>query len=207
MSIYDFVILGVIAVSALFGLMRGGVREIIDLFSIIIAVVVDGLLAGFTQPLARKFIHPDFVGDIAALVVVFAILYIGVRWAGARIGQRLHQNQELNGVDRTLGAGFGVLRGLVVIGAIHLFMVVATPAQRMPTWFSHAKLYGLSAKSAKLIQFVLPHAARAADVVAPTVEKNVRAGASDHPHSGAAPATVYDAHQRAGMDTLVEKSR
>ncbi len=204
MSFYDFLILGVILISGVIGFFRGGAREIITLFSIVIAVVVDGVLSGFTEPLARRFIHPPLVGDIAAIVVVFVVVYMLVHWAGVAIGRRLHQNEELSGLDRTAGLGFGVVRGLVLIGIVHLFMVVATPQNRMPPWFVHARLYPVSAWSAKTIQLVLPHAARAADAIAPKVERSIRAGAADH---AAGAAAVYNRKQRDSMDDLVEKSR
>jgi membrane protein required for colicin V production len=201
MTVYDFFILAAILVSSLIGFFRGGTREIIDLASIIIAVVVDGLLSGVTEPIGRKFIHPAFVGDIAALIVVFAIVYMGVRWAGAIIGRQLHENKELNPLDRGLGIGFGLLRALVFVGAVHLFMVAVTPADRIPAWFSHAKLYRVGALSAKTVQIALPHAARMADAVAPKVESSVRAGAAERTSHG------YSKDQRDRMDAIVEKSR
>lgn len=201
MTAYDVFILAAILVSSLIGFFRGGTREIIDLASIIIAVVVDGLLSGVTEPIGRKFIHPAFVGNIAALIVVFAILYMGVRWIGAILGRQLHENKELNPIDRGLGIGFGVLRALVFVGAVHLFMVAVTPANRMPAWFSHAKLYSVGSASAKTVQLVLPRAAKMADAVAPKVETSIRAGAAEHPPHG------YSKDQRDSMDAIVEKSR
>ena len=201
MTVYDVFILAAILVSSLIGFFRGGTREIIDLASIIIAVVVDGLLSGVTEPIGRKFIHPAFVGDLAALIVVFAILYMGVRWIGPILGPQLQENKELNPIDRGLGIGFGVLRALVFVGVVHLFMVAVTPANRMPAWFSHAKLYSVGAMSAKTVQIALPHAAKMADAVAPKVETSIRAGAAEHPAHG------YSKDQRDRMDAIVEKSR
>jgi membrane protein required for colicin V production len=205
MSVYDFVILAVILVSGVIGFFRGGAREVITLCSIVAAVVVDGLLAGFTEPFARKFITPPLVADAVAVVLVFVIVYMAVHWLGSAVGKKLHQNEETNTLDRTAGAGFGLVRGLVLIGITHLFMVVATPQNRLPTWFSHASLYPVSAFSAKTIQLVLPRAAKAADVLAPRVERQVRDGATD-PKATAKPA-AYDQRQRDSMDALVEKSR
>jgi membrane protein required for colicin V production len=201
MTVYDFFILAAILVSSLIGFFRGGTREIIDLASIIIAVIVDGLLSGVSEPIGRKFIHPAFVGDIAALLVVFAIVYMGVRWIGAILGRQLHENKELNPIDRGLGIGFGVLRALVFIGAVHLFMVAVTPANRLPPWFSHAKLYAVGAASAKAVQIALPHAAKMADAVAPKVETSIRDGAAEQKAHG------YSKGQRDSMDAIVEKSR
>ena len=201
MTVYDVFILAAILVSSLIGWFRGGTREILDLLSIIIAVIVTGLLSGVVEPIGRKFIHPAFVGDIAALIVVFAIFYMGVRWIGAILGRQLQANKELNPIDRGLGLGFGVLRALVFIGAVHLFMVAVTPANRLPVWFSHAKLYGIGKTSAKVVQIALPHAAKLADSVAPKVESSVRAGAQEHAPHG------YSKEQRDSMDAIVEKSR
>ena len=201
MTVYDFFILAAILISSLIGYFRGGTREIIDLLSIVVAIVVDGLLSGVTEPIGRKFIHPAFVGDLAALIVVFAIVYMGVRWIGAILGRQLHENKELNPLDRGLGIGFGVLRALVFIGAVHLFMVAVTPANRLPIWFSHAKLYAVGATSAKAVQIALPRAAKMADAVAPKVERSVRDGATDQQAHG------YSKDQRDSMDAIVEKSR
>ncbi|HEY3812994.1 MAG TPA: CvpA family protein [Caulobacteraceae bacterium] len=201
MTVYDFFILAAIAVSSLIGFFRGGTREIIDLLSIVVAIIVDGLLSGVTEPIGRKFIHPAFVGNVIALIIVFAIVYMGVRWAGAIVGRQLHENKDLNPLDRGLGIGFGLLRALVFVGAVHLFMMAVTPADRMPQWFSHAKLYRVGAVSAKTVQMVLPHAAKMADAVAPKVETSIRAGAAAHPSHG------YSKDQRDNMDAIVEKSR
>ena len=89
---------------------------------------------------------------------------MGVRWIGSAIlGRQLPENKELNPLDRGLGIGFGVLRALVFIGAVHLFMVAVTPANRLPQWFSHAKVYSVGAMAAKAVQIALPHAAKMAD--------------------------------------------
>jgi membrane protein required for colicin V production len=211
MTPYDFLIIVLILASGAIGFFRGGAREIITLCAIVAAVIVDGLLSGFTEPFARKFIHPPLVGDAVAIVLVFVVVYMAVHWLGVWVGRRMRQNENLSGFDRIVGLGFGVVRGLVAVGIIHLFMVATTPAGRLPPWFNNAKLYSVSAQAAKAIQLILPRAAKAADAVAPRVEQSIRAGAADHPVSdqdpGGKSAPAYDRRQRDSMDALVEKTR
>jgi membrane protein required for colicin V production len=203
---YDVAIILVILVSVLMGFMRGGAREIITLFGLVGGVLAAGLLLPFTGPLFRRIIHPEWVGTVLALLLVFVLAYALIHWLAAVASRRLRQSEELGGVDRTLGGGFGLVRALVIIGAFHLGFAAITPANRLPPWFHHAKLYWLSADAAKTIQTFLPRVAKVADAVAPKVEQSIRTGASDKSRP-AAKAAAYDRRQRDNMDALVEKSR
>jgi membrane protein required for colicin V production len=206
MTPYDVFIILVIVVSVLVGFMRGGAREVITLFGVVGGVLAAGLLLPVTGPLFRKLIHPEWVGTVLALLLVFILAYVLIHWLAAIVSRKLRQSEELGGVDRTLGGGFGLVRALVIVGAFHLGFAAITPANRLPPWFHNAKLYWLSAGSAKTIQTFLPKVAKAADAVAPQVEQSIRKGASDKSRT-AKGAAAYDRRQRDDMDALVEKTR
>jgi membrane protein required for colicin V production len=207
MTAYDIVIILALLISVATGFMRGGAREIVTLFALIVGVLAAGLLLPLTGPLFRKFIHPEWIGTVTALLLVFVLAYAAVHLLGGWASQKMRQSQDLGRLDRTAGAGFGVLRALVIIGAFHLGFAAITPHNRLPAWFHHAKLYRVSAASARTIQIFLPRVAKAADAVAPQVERSIRTGASDPPRSTAKGGRAYSQRQRASMDKLVEKTR
>jgi membrane protein required for colicin V production len=207
MTWYDVVVIVVLLVSALAGFVRGGAREIVTLVAFTLSALVSALLLPFTGPMFRKMIDPDWVGTVAAGVVVFVVAYLVIRLAGAWVSQKLQQSDRLGGVDRTVGLGFGVVRALVLLGFMHLVFAATTPINRQPHWFRGATFYPLTATSAKAIQALLPKGARVADGVAPKVEQSVRRGATDGPQSPSKGPATYDEGQRRSMDALVEKSR
>ena len=148
MTAYDWFIILVILASVVVGFMRGGAREIITLFAITGGVLAAGLLLPLTGPFARKVIHPEWVGTVAALIVVFILVYVLIHWIAGALNRKLDASQDLGAVNRTIGGGFGLVRALVIIGAFHLGFAAITPANRLPAWFHNAKLYPLSAGSA-----------------------------------------------------------
>jgi membrane protein required for colicin V production len=207
MTWYDVVVIVVLLVSALAGFVRGGAREIVTLVAFTLSALLSALLLPFTGPLFRKMIDPDWVGTVAAGVVVFVLAYLLIRLAGAWVSQKLQQTERLGGVDRTVGLGFGVVRALVLLGFMHLVFAATTPIDRQPHWFRGATFYPVTATAAKAIQALLPKGARVADRVAPKVEQSVRRGATDRPQSPSKGPAAYDEGQRQSMDALVEKSR
>ena len=50
--------------------------------------------------------------------------------------------------------------------------------ERTPRWLSEAALYGLSAGSARTIQWILPGIGQSVDAVTPTLDSSVRRGFS-----------------------------
>lgn len=214
MTPYDFLVIAVILASALLGWFRGGARELVTLVSFTLAALIALLTLPLTGPLFRHFIHPrwlpSWIGTVSAVVVIFVVSHIAIRAFGGWISRKLHQGDALGRLDRIGGLGFGLARGLVMIGVFHLVFAAITPPWRLPGWFRGAALYPVSAGVAKTIQAVLPALAVPADHLAPEVAATVRRGASD----GYTPATKflkpprgYSASERAGMDAQVEKSR
>lgn len=207
MTPYDLLVIFVILGSGALGGFRGGARELVTLISFTLASLISLLSLPLTGPLFRHFIHSEWFGTVAAVVVVFAASHIAIRAFGGWLSKKLHQAQTLGRLDRAAGLGFGVMRGLILMGVFHLVFAAITPPDRLPGWFRGATLYPLSAGVAKTIQAVLPHGAKVADRFAPQVEATVRRGASDD--SGAAPQSSrgYTAQERKSMDEKVEKSR
>jgi membrane protein required for colicin V production len=207
---YDLFVALVILGSALLGWVRGGARELVTLVSFTLAALVALFTLPLTGPLFRQFIHPAWIGTVAAVVSVFVVSHFAIRAFGGWISRKLHQGDALGRLDRLGGLGFGLVRGLVLIGVFHLVFAAVTPPERLPGWFRSAALYPVSAGMAKTIQTTLPKGARTADRIAPALEATVRRGASDdYTTSPKSPRPVwgYSASERAGMDAQVEKSR
>jgi membrane protein required for colicin V production len=226
MTFFDILVVLITLLSAVAGFVRGGAREMVTLFAFSASAIVAFLCMPVTGPLFRKLIDPDYIGTIVSVLFVFVLVYFAVHALGNLIREKLHQSDQLGGVDRFVGLTFGVLRALVVLGVFHLLYSAVTPPQRQGGWFLNARLYGLSAASAKTIQAVLPKAAKGADALAPRVERSVRRGASDaydpdpgelpakrptaattRPQSKTKSARAYDERQRDRMDALVENAR
>jgi membrane protein required for colicin V production len=207
---YDIFVVLVVLASAALGWVRGGARELVTLVSFTLAALIALLTLPLTGPLFRHFIHPAWIGTVAAVVVVFVVSHIAIRAFGGWISHRLHQGDALGRLDRIGGLGFGLVRGLVLIGVFHLVFAAVTPPERLPGWFRGSALYPVSAGMAKSIQAALPRGARTADRFAPALEATVRRGASDGYPSDLKSLKSprgYSAHERAGMDAQVEKSR
>lgn len=132
----DGVILAVIALSLLFGLYRGFVREAFSLAAWIAAYVV-----------ARIF-HPGLellLVDVIAtpslrLATAWLLLFAGTLLVVTLLGYLMRSLVEAAGVsaaDRVLGAGFGLLRGVILVLAA---LVLMAPFVQRDAWWTNATL-------------------------------------------------------------------
>ena len=112
-AVADVVIIAVIAVSALFGLMRGFVREVVALVVWSAAAI---LSLAFGPPLGELLAENLDERPQAALGI--AAVFVVVLVAGAILQRTLRgliQGTGLSGTDRTLGLVFGGVRGIAVV--------------------------------------------------------------------------------------------
>ena len=173
MSLFDLAAGLVLIVSAAVGWIRGASREVATVAAIVIAAVVALAALRFTGPVARHAIATPWIANIAAILVVFVAAYILLRVLAAALTRQLHQTSGLGGLDRTVGAGFGVARALVLLGLANLTINAIVPPDRMPAWISGAWLYPVSSVSGHALKVFAPQGARLAHSVEPVVGKAI----------------------------------
>ena len=117
MNTVDAVILLVVAVSALFGFLRGLVREVLGLAAWIGAAVAAVYFFPELQSLARRAIaNPDVADPVA-----FGVAFLGVV-----------RRSALSGLDRTLGLLYGLARGGVFAIAAFIIAGLWEPVEQWP---------------------------------------------------------------------------
>lgn len=207
MSLFDMIAGGLLLVSGVIGYARGAAREVITVVAILVATVVSLLALRFTGPIARNALHPDWIGNSVALLLVFVVVYVILRVTASAVSRRLQNTQGLGFLDRTVGFGFGLVRGLVALGAFTLVFSLATPADRMPTWITGSVLYPLSSAAANVLRAIAPQGSRLAGRAVPVLEDAVRDGTPLSPGSPARHRGGQTEEQRRSMDNLVEDAR
>ena len=147
MTALDIFVILVVGGAALVGFVRGFAHEVLALLAWIVGIVA---LKLFHAPLSARLV--DSVGtEAGAAVLAFALLfvptYIGVKLFAKAVGGRTRRS-VLGPVDRVLGGGFGMVKGL--LGATLFFllanlatdMVYGGDAQR-PAWMTKSRTYPL----------------------------------------------------------------
>lgn len=139
----DWLIVGIIALSAAISLVRGFVVEAL---SIVIWVGALWVAFQFTAPFAHVFLGgielPSVRLAVAALILIISILVLGsmLSWV---LG-RLVRSTGLSGTDRLLGAGFGIVRGTLTV--VSLVAVASwTPVCQDPWWRQSQLIPGVEA--------------------------------------------------------------
>ena len=134
---FDYLLLGIFFVSAIFGLIRGFVREVVSLITWGVAFLV-GML--FADTLALYF-QSAIKSQATAQFLSFILLFIVVLIIGALINFILGKiigHIGASSLNRFFGFIFGLLRG----GLIVLFIVFIISSTRLQeqAWFSNSKL-------------------------------------------------------------------
>ena len=155
----DILVLIAVLGSAVMGLMRGFVAEILSLFAWVALVFVIKL---FHTPMAAAL--SGVVGTVSgAAVLAFAILagvtYFGGRMVANALGSRT-RTSVLGPLDRALGFGFGAIKGMILSSLVFLLVVLVTDTMsggpsRRPAWLVQSQTYPLlNATSASIADFV-----------------------------------------------------
>ena len=202
MTLFDLIFLGVIALSALVGFVRGGVREVVTVAAFVIAALVAVFSLRFTAGIARAAIDPDWAATGVAIVLMFIAVYIAVRVLGGGLTKSI-KGSMLGKFDSIVGLAFGALRGLVALGVLHLFLHTVTSQGQMPAWISGAASYPVTAWTADHLRVLAREGSDEAGRPGPAIQDAVKAAADPGP-TPAADAS-YEERDRQSLDDLVEE--
>lgn len=119
MTIFDYLVLVIVICSVVISLLRGLVKEVLSLASWIAALVVAN---AFGQTLAQWL--PDSIpGSVTRLIIACIALFIGVKLLMMLVAMMFQQLIKAGGLtlaDRSLGALFGLARGVVIVLSVVL---------------------------------------------------------------------------------------
>ena len=118
----DFVIIGVLLLSSLFGLIRGMFKEVLSLLTWIMAYV----LAQSFWP-ALDFLLLPLMSEVPSIraPLAWGVLFVSSILVGSLIQRLVLELVRVTGLtssDRALGAVFGLLRGVVIIVLVLSFV-------------------------------------------------------------------------------------
>lgn len=205
MTPFDIIAGLLLITSGSIGFARGASRELTSALSFILAAAIALFGLRITGPIFRDLMNPDWAATACALLLVFVIAFVILRFIGGRLTSGLHES-AMGLLDRVVGLGFGLMRALVILGVFNLLFHMATPPDRVPAWVEKSIFYPLSEGSARVLKVFAPKGSELAGKLAPAIEGAVR-GDSDNPPDGKSGETDYDQNQRQNLDDLVEKSR
>ncbi|HEY2355914.1 MAG TPA: CvpA family protein [Phenylobacterium sp.] len=206
MTQFDILILVMLAISAAIGFFRGAVLEIASLVALVAAAALAIYTVPMSAPLARRLVHPDWVGGVVALVGVFILAYLILRLIGAALARRIQETQFLGALDRSAGLAIGLARGLIVLGALNLMFNAATPKDLQPHWIVGATTWPLAQNMGRLLTAVAPRGIDIAGRLKPAFDRALHSNARDA-LDDRLKSEGYDARQRDEIEDLVEKSR
>lgn len=135
----DYILLVIVAVSALLSLWRGFVMEAISLVSWIVALWVAVIFFQDLADLMTDWIVSASIRDVAA----FAMLFIGTVLVGGLVNFLVGQlvaKTGLTATDRALGMLFGFVRGVVIVAV--LVLLAGLTALPQDPWWREALLLG-----------------------------------------------------------------
>jgi len=132
-TVLDWLIVAVVAVSTVVSLFRGFVREAISLTAWIAALIV---ASSYTAVVADQFAD-TLQQALLRHVLVFFLLFVATLIIGAIVNavvSKLVSAVGLGGLDRALGMLFGLLRGAVVTIAVLAVADAVLPPEQLATY-------------------------------------------------------------------------
>jgi membrane protein required for colicin V production len=217
----DLVVLGVIALSAIFAFARGFVREALSIVAWVGAAAITYLGFSHVYAAVARLVATPLLADLIAGAGQFVISLIVLTILTSYVA-RFVQSSALSPIDRTLGLIFGVARGAVLVSLAYLVFDISLPLNDRPVWVNQAKSQPFLVQGADMLRSVLPEglqvkSATAADDAqralerATDAQKAMRAltspAAPPPAKVGQEQSPAYKAGDRREMDRLIENNR
>jgi membrane protein required for colicin V production len=128
----DYIILAIVVISAIMGIVRGLLREAIAVVTWFLAIVLAWSFASTLEPYLGGILE----GSPSRIWAARVIIFVGVLLVGSAVAVILGHFVRVSmfsGMDKFLGFVFGLIRGVVVVGAF----TIAIQALKMdldPSW-------------------------------------------------------------------------
>jgi membrane protein required for colicin V production len=139
------------------GFVRGFVHEVVSLLAWVVGIAMLKLVhTQLWSGIDNSFGTSPAAGAVLAFALLFIPSFLLVKLLARSIGGRTRRHAVLGPFDRTLGGGFGMLKGLLGATLFFLLANLATdmvygPQADRPQWMTKSRTYPLLNASGRAI--------------------------------------------------------
>jgi membrane protein required for colicin V production len=155
MTWVDGAVLGVVALSALFSMVRGFVREVLGVGAWIGAAFAARYFYPWVEPYVGSVLAAKNMVFYVSVAAVFLVVLILLSVISAIISGRV-QDSPLSSLDRSLGLVFGLARGALVVCLAYIALSVGVAQAQWPAPVANARLLPLAYQGATALVTFLP---------------------------------------------------
>lgn len=169
MTILDWSIVAIVAISMVVGFFRGFVKEGISVASLLVAIYAALHFAPLGSSLVDQWVTSQALQLWAGRAIVFTVVLVVGGLVGWLISYFVTRT-GLTGTDRVLGLGFGLCRGALLIGVL----IIAGQFLDLDQdgWWQESKLLPYANRVAEGIRVFAP---QALDLIRDETDRDVEA--------------------------------
>ena len=211
----DVAVILVIIASTVYATYRGFVSETLSIFAWAAAAFATLYFGPWIAYWLRGVISPPWLGEVTGYAAVFLVVVIPLSFMSYRFSEGVKKS-PVSALDRALGAVFGIVRGLALIGIAYVIFTAIVSIDNQPGWVTKARLLPVIQASAQVITSLIPDQRRGTPErvqerphETPVIHKEI----VKHPHPLAAKPAVkkhhkktYGAKDRQELDRMIEST-
>ena len=212
----DLIVVLVVLVSAGYATWRGFVRETLSVFAWVAAAFATLYFGPGAAHLLEDKFSPALLGFLIGYAGVFLLVLIPLSFISFRFAEGVHRS-PVGAVDRSLGAAFGVVRGLAIVGLAYIIFTSAVETHKQPDVLTHAHTLPIIQSSAQVLFALVPGGDKSHKQAAqPGAQSGAQPAASDVPVPKPNPRAVpskskhdkmgYGVRDRRALDNLIQQT-
>lgn len=137
LTAFDVAVLVIIGLSMVMAFSRGFATVALSLGAWVVTILGVVFAGELITPYLRPYVEPEWLAD----TITYSSLFIGglflLKWLAGLIGGAI-KNSPVGFLDRSLGALFGLLRGMVLVSALFFGFTKLFPGDE-PDWIADAQ--------------------------------------------------------------------
>ncbi|HTT98874.1 MAG TPA: CvpA family protein [Rhizomicrobium sp.] len=213
LTVVDPIVLAVIFISAAYATYKGFVSETLSIFAWAAAAFATLFFGPKLSPVTRGLAGTPWLGVLIGYALIFLIVLIPLSFMSFRFAGSV-KNSPVGTLDRVLGAVFGIVRGLAIVGLAYIAFTYVVSVKSQPDWVARAWTLPIVKGSSEVLLSLVPdqHLGVAREELVPQQQpKTVNAPVPvPKPEQSAAPKKphrkAYGAKERSELDRLIEQT-
>lgn len=156
MSLLDLLLMVIVGGSVVFGFLAGFARAGVSFLAAIAGVLFGFWFYGIPADFIHRYVGSQTFSNITGFLVVFFVCVL----LGALLGKLLAKLLKWTGLswlDRLMGAGFGLVRGVIAAVALVSILLAFTP-KPVPNWMTGSLLLPYAIDASNMVATLAPRA-------------------------------------------------